>query len=456
MKSRYKTIDKRFREALLHHTVTPSEEARRAFLKEAGAIMPLKGNSKRWLWWTSLILIPSGAAVLIWIALGSGDGAGIPVPSSLVGNPSGEKGSPGKTTEQVSYVAPEIPSPSIEHVPFTKTPQIPDRKHPATTTPAPLTPDLRTAEPAAFPVRPSVPSESFPEGKQTAVKQDIEPSLPPPDADRSDQDVEIPESIPATTGAIPDTAFPKPEKNTPEIHTERPRSAKLSLHLGSGICWSPEWMFNTLEGTKSIHTFAMEGVFSMGPYSIRTGAGLHIGKGTNEVLIDYHDYLGAYNKLDSMDFHYNTSTQKYVPVYYMSQREVWDSLMKTDQGKIVKRYTYLQIPLILGYDFLRLEHFSLGLRVGPQLSILLSTKQLSAPYEPGKKMVVKVNDIAPGQIDLNWQLLAGLNASVSLSDRWRLEVEPFAKYYFNSVYEKPVNQQKPWSAGIRTALMFKF
>ncbi|MCX6278341.1 MAG: hypothetical protein NT004_09615 [Bacteroidetes bacterium] len=215
-------------------------------------------------------------------------------------------------------------------------------------------------------------------------------------------------------------------------------------------------MFNTLEGGKFVSNFGVEGIFNYGPFSIRTGAGLSIAKGTNELTVEYNDFLGAYNKLDSMDFRWNDPTHEYVPTFYMSRQDVYDSLMKLDYPKVVKRYTYLQIPLIFGYDFWNNETFSVGFRVGPLLSVLLESKQLSAEYDPGKNRIIRINDISPGQVSLNWQAMAGINGSIILNKTLKFEIEPCLRYYFNSVYEKPVNNAKPWSVGVRAALIFKF
>jgi hypothetical protein len=214
-------------------------------------------------------------------------------------------------------------------------------------------------------------------------------------------------------------------------------------------------MFNTLEGNKFINNFGIEGTFHFGRFSVRTGAGLSVGKGTNELVVAYNDFLGTYNKLDSMQFTWNGPANQMIPRYYMSKQDVWDSLMKLDNQKVVKRYTYLQIPMVMGYDFWRTDRISMGIRVGPVMSILVATKQLSAEYDPGNKRVISINDISPGQVNLNWQVMAGLNTSLRLSEKLQLELEPSLRNYFNSVYEKPVNNTKPWSIGIRAAVVVK-
>jgi hypothetical protein len=140
----------------------------------------------------------------------------------------------------------------------------------------------------------------------------------------------------------------------------------------------------------------------------------------------------------------------------MSRRDVWDSLLKLDYPKVVKQYVYLQIPLILGYDFFQSGRYSVGIRVGPLMSVLLASKQLSTEYDPGKKRVVSINKISPEQVDLNWQFMAGLDVSYNLTKSLRIEVEPMVKYYFNSVYEKPQTSWKPWSVGVRVGFNVKF
>ena len=116
----------------------------------------------------------------------------------------------------------------------------------------------------------------------------------------------------------------------------------------------------------------------------------------------------------------------------------------------------ITIPMIMGYDFFQTERISIGVRVGPVLSVLLSSKQLSAAYDPGTKRIISINDIAPEQVNLNWQVMAGLSGAIRLTRTLQIEVEPSVRYYFNSVYEKPVNNNKPWSVGVRAAFVVKF
>jgi hypothetical protein len=92
-------------------------------------------------------------------------------------------------------------------------------------------------------------------------------------------------------------------------------------------------------------------------------------------------------------------------------------------------------------------------RFGPTLSILLQSKVKSVNYDLGQDRIVQMNNVTPERVETNWQISAGINAGIGLSRRFSMEVEPDIHYYFNSVYEKPDNNKKPWSAGFRVAIL---
>ena len=239
------------------------------------------------------------------------------------------------------------------------------------------------------------------------------------------------------------------------IHKEDESSNPRNRLFSAGLYYSPEWMFNILEANKNMRAdnLGLEGTFHFGPYSVGTGVGISISKGTNEIVIGYNDYLGTYKGLDSIVFKWDASHTHLFPVYYYTDKVVYDTLLKLDYSYYEKRYIYLQIPIKLGYDFIRNKIFTLGVRVGPTLSILLQSSAKSASYDLGKDRIVQLNNVTPDRVQTNWQISAGINAGIRLTRRFGLEVEPDIRYYFNSVYEKPDNDKKPWSVGFRVALL---
>jgi hypothetical protein len=262
-------------------------------------------------------------------------------------------------------------------------------------------------------------------------------------------------ALPGTRRTVKDTnavAAEIPQAKSPEHSNERSVQDK-KWNIRAGIYYMPEWIFNTLDKNKYINNFGAEGVFRFGRYSLRTGIGLSVTRGSNEIAIDTKPYLGSYHSLDSITYHWDSRHYYLVPKVYTTLKDVFDTALHKNYFTMEREYTYLQIPLILGYDFYDKNWFSLGMRFGPVLSLLIKTRELTSAYDAGKDLILTVNNITPDRIHLNWQAMAGINASFHLSRRFIFELEPNLRYYFDSVYEKSGTSDKPWSIGIRASIM---
>ncbi len=227
-------------------------------------------------------------------------------------------------------------------------------------------------------------------------------------------------------------------------------------NIRAGIYYMPEWIFNSLDRNKYVDNFGAEGIFRFGPYSIRTGIGLSITKAYNEMVVETNPYLGSYNKLDSMTYHWDSRHYYLLKTVYTTTQNVYDTVLHYKYYTREMEYTYLQVPLILGDDFLETKWFTLGVRVGPVMSVLLHTQVLTSAYDAGKDKIIMINDISPDRIHLNWQAMAGMNAAFRLSHRFILELEPNIRYYFDSVNEKLSPTDKPWSVGLQTSFLVNF
>jgi len=247
---------------------------------------------------------------------------------------------------------------------------------------------------------------------------------------------------------------PRKEEKTTKSREQSNRPG--NWNISTGVYCTPEWMFNTLNGDKFANNMGVEGTFHFGPYSVRTGVGLSITTGSNEMLVQTSSYLGSYASLDSVVFRWNDNHTSLVPTLFTSGTNVYDTALRYNYSYIKKRYTYLQVPLVLGYDFWRNRWLSLGARAGAVMSVLLKSENMTESFDPGKDKIISINNISPDRIQLNWQAVGGINAAFRLSRRFSIELEPNVRYYFNSVYESSELVKKPWSVGVRTAFLITF
>lgn len=480
-------VDDLFKEALQGHQVKPSDAARKRFLDEAATIkINGKRSRSRWLLLLGGLVIVTSAVMVLWLHQDSPQSA-VRSPQSAVSssqsavrssrsdvvNESGitdhnrhsslnvnpaSPSSGGKTPPLSSYAtssastpsSPNIPS-SLNVLPPTSIVQRPSSNVPyrsyvlRPTSNVPYT---------SYVLRPTsnIPSSAS-EGSDSATLTFAIPNdhvtAPAISTILSDSIVGFPSTV-----QIKDTVSSTDPLYTPDKSKKKNRYS--DWQFATSVYYAPEWMFNTLEGDKFVSNLGLEESFVFGRYVLRTGLGLSIAKGTNELMVEYNDYLGSYYHLDSISFAWDEKHYHLLPTYYLSDKDVWDSLLRLDYPKVIKRYTYLQIPLILGYNVLQKNRVSLGFRAGPILSVLLQSKQLSEEYDPGKNRVVQINQVTPDRIATNWQLMGGINVSWHISKQFGLELEPNVKYYFNSVYEKSDATKKPWSVGFRASFSIRY
>jgi hypothetical protein len=169
------------------------------------------------------------------------------------------------------------------------------------------------------------------------------------------------------------------------------------------------------------------------------------------MVVETNHFIGSYKELDSMTYHWDSRHYYLVKTVYTTLRNVYDTALHYNYYTRQMEYTYLQIPLILGDDFLELKWVTFGVRVGPVMSVLLKTRVMTSAFDAGKDKIVTINDISPGRIQLNWQAMAGLNAAFRISRRFVIEIDPNIRYYFDSVNEKLSPTDKPWSIGLQTS-----
>jgi hypothetical protein len=433
-------IDSFFRESLEDHTVRPSDESKAAFLKEIAASGT--GNAqRRWLLFLPLVIL---------VAIGGGYG----LYSSIHKQPAKIQ-PPAETSQNLISSSSTTSAPTLN---------ISEQKPSETSTQN----TEKYSKPSFIQYNTLTSSDAASLAELSSGDNTRESSQPAsvPASPISENKIEPEPDKPVSTEPVLEENKPEPLVNPSKIEDKnqmppvpRPDNPKQKQprewNFLVGAYYQPEWLFNTLDNDKYVNNAGVTGTFYMNGFSVTTGAGVSITTGYNELSVAYNDYLGSYNSLDSITFAWNIEHTKLMPTYFMTNQKVWDSLVKLDYPKIEKRYTYLQIPLTLGYDFIRTNHFSLGLRAGPILSILLSTKVLSQPYNAGENQIIEINNITPDRISLNWQVMGGVAASVNITKNIMFQVLPQAKYYFNSVYEKSDVSKKPWSVGVQGSFLIK-
>ncbi len=186
---------------------------------------------------------------------------------------------------------------------------------------------------------------------------------------------------------------------------------------------------------------------------IESGIGLALSSDDGNYSIDYEKYLGTYNDVYNVTFDtLPDGTLK--PNYHTKPVDVYDTIGKYRIEQTRNRYTYLQVPLLLGFQK-QFDRFGWFVKTGPVVSVMLSSK-IPTP-DTGDDRIIGIDRQMPGRVDTHWQLAFSAGFTYQLSDRVSLAVEPTFRYYLNSQYNgNYINTRHPYSLGLRTGLLFNF
>jgi len=289
-------------------------------------------------------------------------------------------------------------------------------------------------------------SEQMPVPEPAAVKQDYIPYPVPSSTNPNDSLIKI--TPLAQQDSIVKNGISQQDSSGVSNPVPIPqKGGRMMLGLFYGI----EKIYNAEESGKIMHSVGVG--FQYRPfnpkYVVRIGAGINISPGSFDYGVDYNEFLGTYNHLDSVSFILAADNFHLLPNYHETQREVFDTAVRTQYLTTDKRFEYLYIPVMLGYDFVRKEHFTFGLRAGPSLSVLLNKKQDNPEFYIGRNQVVQVNLLTPLRNVMNWQVRGGLNFTIISKDNYFIELEPAFSWYFDQLSGEDEHKKNPYSVGLR-------
>jgi hypothetical protein len=230
--------------------------------------------------------------------------------------------------------------------------------------------------------------------------------------------------------------------------TDRFFSANLGI--------TPEIAFYSEPEVYSKTNFWLNGevTYHISRFTIASGFGLGY-------VYDEGDYRVEYKSQDSIG--YFTGVTSYTVginneiIYNTHTVNVYDSLQHLDDFRTRNRYSYLQVPLLLGYRFFETNRISLSFQTGPAISILLGSRQSDPVIEYSNATIIRVDDNTPARVKTNWQIWANLYLEMRMNKNVSLFLEPSFKYYFKPmVTQENGTGKSPWTIGLGVGIQFNF
>lgn len=188
-------------------------------------------------------------------------------------------------------------------------------------------------------------------------------------------------------------------------------------------------------------------------FFIESGLGVSFSSDNGKYAIDYEPYLGTYDDVYNVTFD-TLPSGDIQPTYHTNPVDVYDTISKFRVEQVKNNYTYLQIPLYVGFQK-QVNRFGWFVKGGPIFNVLL-TQNIPTPIINNDR-IVDMDDNMPMRVKTHWQFAVSAGFNYQLSDKVSISVEPTFRYYLNSQYErKYITTRHPYSIGLRTGLLFNF
>jgi len=225
-----------------------------------------------------------------------------------------------------------------------------------------------------------------------------------------------------------------------------------------GILFGYEWIYYPGDSVKKKNGYSIDltAIYQKDHFLLRSGIGVSVSNDNGEFVIDYqtNDSTGFYYGVYS--FHIDPDDPEN-PIFDTYHETVYDSVEHTSYEHPENQYTYIQIPLLIGYKVLEINRFSCAIMGGPLLSILVQEDENTIGFSDVDASLINIEDNTPQRLKTNWQFMISAGLNYKISNHLNLSLEPTYKYYIQSVYEQhTAGTKNPWSIGLRGGIVYTF
>lgn len=196
--------------------------------------------------------------------------------------------------------------------------------------------------------------------------------------------------------------------------------------------------------------------YHIGRFSIQTGLGLGY-------VFDQGDYRVDYKSKDSIGYFTSIVSFVITPgnkiVYTTKDIAVFDSIEHLADSRAISRYTYLQIPVLIGIELFESNRLSIGIKAGPSISFLVASKEAAPFIDYPHAQLIRVDNNFLMRVKMNWEVQAALDIEYRLTKKFSLYADPSYKHYFKpfETQESEYSTAKdPYSVGIEVGIRVNF
>ncbi len=231
----------------------------------------------------------------------------------------------------------------------------------------------------------------------------------------------------------------------------------IPSNLGFGAYVNPGITFYDPNPNKYFAGADLTANFTFSKWLIQAGAGYHLMQDLGKYQVRYTtwDSVGFYREVTSFEFAKDNPDS--IIIHY-TKRTVYDSIENISLSERNNRYSYLTLPLHLGYKIYENQVMTVRLKAGMVFSLLVAKNEPVVNVDVSDASQVSVEKIVPERVKTNWHYTLGVQLGFRLGNNTSLSVEPYYGQYLNPVYLNSTgwNGKRPSIFGIRTGIELNF
>ncbi len=261
--------------------------------------------------------------------------------------------------------------------------------------------------------------------------------------------------------------FPLPGEDT-LLRIKNLNGSVLNVPLETKIR-IPQFFTYNVGVAPELSVYRNNGQYSESNFWLNTGVTYHIGKFSVQTgvglgyVYDQADYRVNYKSKDSIG--YFTSIVSFVVtpgnkiIFTTKDIAVYDSVYHVADNRGISRYTYLQIPLLVGYEVFETNRLSIGIKAGPSISFLIGSKEAQPFIDYPNAQLIRIDNNTLVRIKTNWEIQAALDIEYRLSKNFSVYADPSYRHYFSPFEMQESSSSKakdPYSIGIEVGVRVNF
>ncbi len=232
---------------------------------------------------------------------------------------------------------------------------------------------------------------------------------------------------------------------------------KKKSHFYTGLSGMAGMMY--YPSTKDQFTWSADLAFGLTAKRLyfETGIGYQEIKEQGIYSIEFRSYdsIGYYNEVQS--FEVNPLNPDEI-VYKTEEVSVYDSITHYTHATPTLKYSYINIPLMVGYKVYQQNKFTVGVETGVLFSIMIGKDDPNVAFDYPEYTHIKTINETPERVETNfrWQIAVRLDYRFARS--MSFAIKPVFNKYLNSVYDtnKGYPDVKPYSMGLQFGLYYGF